>query len=266
MNKQPVSYLQTDPRWKSIGYSAPSGESRKRTIGTSGCGPSCAAMLITTMTGKEFTPADACAWSLKHGYKAPNQGTYYAYFAPQFKAHGISCRQLNWKSLYGKPNDPVHDEAFKLLKEGYYLIAVMGKGKWTSSGHFIVVWWADDKIRINDPNSTKADRLNGDPALFRSQVKYYWAIDARDFNKEEEEEVLTVEDFKALWHEYRKELQDNDSNAYSAEAREWAIQTGIVQGGGNTPEGEPNYMWEDPMTREQFVTVLYRFAKVMGKA
>ncbi len=60
MNKRPVSYLQIDPRWKNKDYSAP-GESQKRTIGSSGCGPSCAAMLIETLTGKTFTPADACA-------------------------------------------------------------------------------------------------------------------------------------------------------------------------------------------------------------
>lgn len=184
MNKQPVSYLQTDPRWKNISYSAKSGESKPRTIGSSGCGPTCAAMLIETITGKKFTPADACAWSLKHGYKAPNQGTYYAYFAPQFKEHGITCEQLNWKNVYGKPSDPVHAKAFDLLKKGYYLIAVMGPGTWTSSGHFVVVWWESGKVRINDPNSTISYRVNGDLATFKKQVKYYWAIDARKFNED----------------------------------------------------------------------------------
>lgn len=183
MNKRPVSYLQTDARWKNKDYSAPSGESKKRTIGSSGCGPTCAAMLIETITGKTFTPADACAWSLKHGYKAPNQGTYYSYFAPQFKAHGIACEQLNWKNVYGKPSDPVHAKAFDLLKKGYYLIAVMGKGLWTTSGHFVVVWWEDGKVRINDPNSTAANRTSGSLSTFKSQVKYYWAIDARKHNE-----------------------------------------------------------------------------------
>ena len=56
MNKQPVSYLQTDPRWKNKDYSA-KGEST--TIGASGCGPTAAAMLIETLTGKTFTPVDA---------------------------------------------------------------------------------------------------------------------------------------------------------------------------------------------------------------
>jgi len=179
MNKKPVSYLQTDPRWKNKPYRV-KGESA--TIGSSGCGPTAAAMLIETITGKTFTPEDACAWSLAHGYKALNAGTYYAYFKPQFAAHGINCDQLNWVNTYGKPNSDNHRKAFDLLKQGYYLIALMGKGLWTKSGHFVVVWWADGKVHINDPASTKAARLTGDLIAFKSQVKYYWWIDAREFN------------------------------------------------------------------------------------
>ena len=43
MNTQPVSYLQTDPRWGSLDYSAP-GE--KTTIRASGCGPTAMAMVL----------------------------------------------------------------------------------------------------------------------------------------------------------------------------------------------------------------------------
>lgn len=184
MNKQPVSYMQTDPRWAKKDYSV---KGEKTTIGASGCGPTCAAMLIETLTGKTYTPEDACAWALKKGYKAYKQGTYYSYFVPQFKAFGLACERLNTASLYGIAASPIHDKAFKLLKEGYYLIVCMGKGLWTSGGHYIVVWWEDGKVRINDPASNKAERLNGDPATFRKQVKYYWAIDAREHNKEDED-------------------------------------------------------------------------------
>ena len=261
MNKQPVVYMQTDPRWASKDYSA-KGEST--TIGKSGCGPTCAAMLIETLTGRTFTPEDACNWSVEHGYKALNQGTYYSYFPPQFKAFGIDCKQLNGVSLYGKPNDAAHDKAFDLLKQGYYLIACMGKGLWTSSGHFVVVWWEDGKVRINDPASTRQERLNGDLATFKSQVKYYWAVDAREYNDPtKEDDDMTQEQFKAMWLEMRKGLQDNDASSYSQEARDWAVSAGLIQGGGSN--GEFNGMWEDLLTREQFVTVLYRFAKLMGK-
>ena len=219
MNKKPVSYLQTDPRWKNIDYSAKSGESKKRTIGSSGCGPTCAAMLIETITGKTFTPADACSWSLQRGYKAPNQGTYYSYFAPQFKAFGITCQQLNGNNVYGKPSDPVHKKAFDLLKQGYYLIACMGKGLWTTSGHFVVVWWQDGKVRINDPNSTASSRVNGDYSLFSNQVKYYWAIDARTFNSEEDDDMIYYKTINDVPAGYKPSVQK-------------AINAGALKGAG----------------------------------
>ena len=179
MNKRPVSYLQTDSRWAKKPYRVP-GESS--TIGDSGCGPTAAAMLIETMTGKTYTPEDACAWSIAHGYKALKAGTYYNYFAPQFAEFGIKCWQLSWTNGYHNPKAKVHDQALEYLKQGYYLIALMKKGTWTGGGHFVVVWWADNKIRINDPASTRDKRLNGDPATFRNEAAYYWVVDARAYN------------------------------------------------------------------------------------
>lgn len=78
-------------------------------------------------------------------------------------------------------------------------------------------------------------------------------------NAKEEDEELTIEQFKALWLQMRKELQDNDASNYSETARQWAINNGILQGG-----TDGAYMWEDMMTREQLVTVLYRFAQKFG--
>lgn len=81
----------------------------------------------------------------------------------------------------------------------------------------------------------------------------------------EEEEDMTIDRFEELWREMRTKLQDNDSSAYSAEAREWAVATGLIKGSEVAADGKPNGMWEDLLTREQFVTVLYRFAQMMGK-
>lgn len=81
-----------------------------------------------------------------------------------------------------------------------------------------------------------------------------------------EDDDMDVEKFKELWLEMRQELKDNDSNTYSKEARTWATEIGLIAGGGTGKDGNPNYMWEDLLTREQFVTVLYRFAQLMGKA
>lgn len=230
MNKKPVLYLQTDPRWKNKDYSA-AGEST--TIGRAGCGPTCAAMLLSTLTGQEITPVDTCAWSLEHGYKAKNQGTYYAYFKPQFAAYGIDADQLSWVNTYGKPNHENHDKALEMLKEGYYIIACMGNGLWTSSGHFIVMWWQDDKVRILDPASTKDSRVNGDIETFRSQVKYYWWVDAREYNEEDED--MTDEKFDELMQRWLARQDSLPADDWAKQHIDQAVRLGITDG--SAPKG-----------------------------
>jgi len=82
----------------------------------------------------------------------------------------------------------------------------------------------------------------------------------------QEDDDMDVNKFRELFLEMRSDLQDNDASTYSEEARAWATSNGIIQGGGDMADGNPNYMWEDLLTREQMVTVLYRFAQLMGKA
>ena len=79
----------------------------------------------------------------------------------------------------------------------------------------------------------------------------------------EEDDDMDVKRFEELLNEYRKTLQDNDASTYSKEAREWAVSNGLIAGG---TTNEFNAMWQDFMSREQLVTVLYRFAKLMGRA
>lgn len=268
MNKRPVSYLQTDPRWAKKPYQVP-GENT--TIGRSGCGPTSAAMLLSTLTGQSITPVETCAWAVEHGYKALNQGTYYGYFVPQFAAFGIKCWQLSWTNGYHNPKAKVHDQALEYLRQGYYLIALMKKGTWTGGGHFVVVWWADNKIRINDPASTKDKRLNGDPATFRNEAAYYWVIDARAYNgaTNKEDDDMDQDKFNNMFttamQQYRQELRDNDCGEWSQAARKFAVDQKIFVGSGTTAsDGQPNMMWEDFLTREQCAQVLYRFAQQFG--
>lgn len=72
--------------------------------------------------------------------------------------------------------------------------------------------------------------------------------------------------FKVAMAAYRAELRDNDCSNYSEDGRNFVTQNGLMVGGGNLPNGEANMMWEDLLTREQFATVLFRFAKLIGKA
>ena len=172
---KPVSSLQTDPKWKSHNYSA-KGESK--TIGSSGCGVTTAAMIIATLKDKSVTPVITAEWSMAHGYKALNQGTYYTYFVPQLSEYGITCKRLNTSNLYGKSSSTAHTEALNALKNGNWVIACMGKGNWTSAGHFILLYkYENGYVYINDPASTAAARTKNTWDLFTKQVKYLWTVD-----------------------------------------------------------------------------------------
>ena len=174
MENKPVSYLQTDPRWKNKPY-AVKGESS--TIGGSGCGPTSMAMVLATWADPKVTPETECAWALAHGYKALHSGTYYAYFVPAAKRYGLTCYQLNGASIYGNANSSHHKTAQTALARGDLVIACMGKGTWTSSGHYVLVWdITGNIIHINDPASTRIARIAGNYEVFKREVKYYWVI------------------------------------------------------------------------------------------
>lgn len=178
---RPIYYLQTDPRWKNHDYSA---KGEKKTIGSAGCGPTAAAMVIATLQDNNVTPVTTALWSMAHAYKALNQGTYYSYFVPQMSAYGIACKRLNTSNLYGKSSSAAHTEALNALKNGDWVIACMGKGNWTSSGHFILLYgYENGYVYINDPASTKAARVKNTWALYARQVKYMWTVPVPDAHK-----------------------------------------------------------------------------------
>ncbi len=208
MNEQPVSYLQTGPRWANGSYSA-RGEST--TIGRAGCGPTAMSMVLATWADASVTPKTECAWALAHGYKAPRQGTYYGYFVPAAKRYGLSCRQLNSASIYGNAGSVHHDTAKAELGKGNLVIACMGKGLWTSSGHYVLVWKIEgNTVYINDPASTRVARTRGDWGLFRQQVKYYWVIQCPE-NRREEPDMTEKETRKIAEEEAFRALERADA-------------------------------------------------------
>lgn len=175
MNRKPRYFAQTDPRWAALRYPTSAGSI---SIGGGGCGPTCCAMLISTLLGREVLPPETMEWATGAGWVRCGDGVVSGeYFPAQFKQYGLSCEVLNEWSRYS---------IWAMLREGYYLIASMGPGLWTRGGHFVVVWWMDGKVRILDPGSTADVRTNGDPALFWGQVRNFYRVDARDYNREDD--------------------------------------------------------------------------------
>ena len=84
--------MQIDSRWKNTRFACNGGT---MSIGGGGCGPTSAAMLIETLTGKSCPPTTTMKWACSKGYVYANQGTSYSYFKPQFAAYGISCEMID---------------------------------------------------------------------------------------------------------------------------------------------------------------------------
>lgn len=176
MNNKPVSYLQTDSRWAKWPYS---NSNEDTDIAESGCGTTAMAMVIATWKDPSVTPVTTSKWSLEHGYKATGNGTYHSYFVPQAKAYGIECERVNTSSLQylsASQAEPYHQKAHDAVDEGHLVICLMARGNWTRGGHYIL-WYSNDdqgNVYINDPASTKANRVKNTFSLLKSQCRYYW--------------------------------------------------------------------------------------------
>ena len=257
MNNKPVSYLQTDSRWKNISYSNPD---ESTTIGRSGCGPTAMAMVIATWADPSVTPVEACDWAQKHGYKATGNGTYQSYFMAHAKVYGLECEKINSTSIQymtASQAEKYHQMAHDAIDEGHLVICLMGPGNWTSGGHYIL-WYSNDgdDVLINDPASTKSTRLRNTFKLLKSQVRVYYII------KVPKEVIsLTNSEVKAYIDEaVSKAISENVQNMISK----------AINGSGNTPSDWAQSYWFSAcsaglldgtrpggcMTREQLATVL----------
>ncbi len=146
------------------------------------------------------------------------------------------------------------------------------KDNGSSSNHTgLVVAVDNERVYTIEGNTSATEGVvaNGGCVASKSYSLWYSPImgyGRPDFSiVEMEDEDMTIDKFKELWNEMRTELKDNDSQSWSKDAREWAVSSGLINGNGTTVGGEDNMMWEDLLTREQLVTVLYRFSQMMGK-
>lgn len=75
-----------------------------------------------------------------------------------------------------------------------------------------------------------------------------------------EEQVKTICK-KVLQEAMSGSKTEDKPSEWAEEATEWAKAQGIVKGFGGDDMG-----WQTPITREQLVTMLYRFAQLISKA
>ncbi len=171
---KPIDYKQNDTRWGSNAYAV---DGEISTIKSAGCGPTAMADVLASIVSPYIDPVTCASWARQHGYKVFKSGTSYSYPVAQASAYGVTVERINTSNVYGKISSTAHTRALNELQKGNWVIACMGKGLWTSSGHYIVAYgYSNGKVYINDPASTKAIRACNDWNLFTAQVKYYWVV------------------------------------------------------------------------------------------
>lgn len=131
-------YSQIDSRWAFHPYTSINRSSQ--TIGTSGCGPTCASMVVTATRGT-ITPPEMGDLFVEHGYRSANNGTYLSAF--RFVADTFNIEYNETYKL---------DNAINLLNNNYYVVASCGNGLFTTGGHLIlIVGVENDTLKIYDP-------------------------------------------------------------------------------------------------------------------
>lgn len=131
-------YSQLDSRWKNKMYSSTGNASQ--TIGSSGCGPTSASMIVTACKGA-ITPDVMSDLFVKYGYRSANNGTYWSAFRAIADEFDIGYKETS-----------NIDTAISLLRNNNYVVASVGNGLFTTGGHFIVLTGIDgDTIKVYDP-------------------------------------------------------------------------------------------------------------------
>lgn len=152
-------FQQWDERW---GY-YPYGSS---VLGLTGCGPTCLSMVIVGLTENiDVTPATVANFSEQSGCYVDGVGTSWDLMTSGAANYGLSCEQVGLSE----------DEMVSELSSGHPLIASMGPGDFTSSGHFIVITgYANGMFEVNDPNSKKRSNEGWYYSTLAPQIRCLW--------------------------------------------------------------------------------------------
>lgn len=144
-------YSQIDSRWKNYPYTITGNP--QQTMGYSACGPTCAAMVVSSIKGTILPPTMADLF-VQYGFRSKNNGTYWSAFR-----WTADVFDIGYKEIY-KLN-----EVCDLLEENYMVVAACGNGLFTTGGHFILIYGYEDTNK--DGQCDTGDRLKVyDPYLY----------------------------------------------------------------------------------------------------
>lgn len=140
------------------------------TIASSGCGPTCLAMVASYTSGTHITPPDVAVWA-GNKYYVSGVGSSWSLFYNGASHYGAHCSSISKNT----------DSIMAAVSSGRPVIASMGPGTFTKGGHFIVIigFTKDGYFIINDPNKGNVQKYNTkkfSAETVMGQAKAFWAI------------------------------------------------------------------------------------------
>lgn len=154
-------FLQWDPNWGYEDYGS-------SYLAVTGCGPTCLAMAGYYLTGdSNMMPDQVAHFAEKNGYYEPGYGSSWTLISEGSAQLGLTAEELPL----------VKKKLTDALDEGKPVILAMGKGDFTSSGHYIVLaGYEDGAFRVNDPNSILRSEKLWTYEELEDQIRNIWAI------------------------------------------------------------------------------------------
>lgn len=123
-------------------------------IGGYGCGPTAMSIVVSSLTTDTVDPIEMARWSYENGYWCSKSGSYHALIPAAAEAWG-----LNVEGCSASEGQKIVDA----LADGKLVVAIMLKGHFTNSGHFIVLRGVKGgKILVADPASYDRSSMEWD--------------------------------------------------------------------------------------------------------
>ena len=142
-------YNQADSRWAKAPYT--SSKNKTQTIKSSGCGPTSAAMVVSSSKGA-ILPTTMAKLFVDNGYRTKSNGT--AWSAWSFVADYFNFKKYATTSNIDKALNYLKKDKNKDGVSDYFIVASCNYGLFTTSGHYIVlVGYNGGTISVYDPYS-----------------------------------------------------------------------------------------------------------------
>ena len=155
--REVVYWSQMDERWCNEPYG------KTQTIGYAGCGPTALAIVVSTLTDTGINPKEMADWAYENGYCCEGDGSYRT-LIPEGAAH----YKLEVEGAGKQDAQKIVDA----LAAGKLVVAIMGPGHFTTSGHFIVLRGVTEegKLLVADPVSLSKSRKEWDANIVFSEA------------------------------------------------------------------------------------------------